>query len=177
MKSRRWGALGAAFVTVVAVAVGSLATSTPANAELIDNGDVAQITTAQVGGVRYCIIPTSELRACDALPTPVGRYTFLARTCWSTQLRCYEIRTAQGECLYYDTGLNKIGYSVCSTSLRFRWRVTKLDASGAVRLWPASHTTRCVVYDPARLPDYPYTFIQECSSRPASHSWLKLLPA
>jgi len=175
MKPRRWSALRAAVVAAMAVAVGSVAAGTPANADPIDDGGVAQIATARVGGIRYCIIPTSELRACGALPSPAGRYTFIARTCWSTQLLCYEIRTAQGECLYYDTGLNKIGYTTCATNLRFRWRIDELDAFGTVRLRPASHTSRCVVYDPARVPGYPYTFIEECSTRPASHTWLRLL--
>jgi len=160
---------------VITAAVSVVGLSAPAHADPIQNGAVAQIVTAPINGVRYCVIPTGELRVCGSLPAPAWHYTFYARTCWSTALLCYEIRTAQGECLYYDTELSKIGYSSCSTSLRYRWRIDELNTFGTVRMRPASHTTRCVVYDPARLPGYPYTFIQECSSRPASHAWLRLL--
>jgi hypothetical protein len=160
-----------------AIAVG-IGVAAPAGAAPIENGGIAQIATQLVGGTRYCIIPTSELRACGVSPA-VSRYTFIARTCWSTGLLCYEIRTGQNECLYHDVELTKIGYSTnCgSTDLTYRWRIDELNSFGTVRMRPASHTSRCVVYDPARLPGYPYTFIQQCSSRPDSHAWLRLLRA
>ncbi len=174
MQSKKW--LAAIFAAVVTVGV--IAPSAPAYADPIGNGGVAQIATAAVNGVRYCAIPTGELRACATLTSPAGRYTFFARTCWSTALLCYEIRTSFGECLYHDIELTKIGYGSCNnTSLRYRWRLDEVNAFGTIRLRPASHTTRCAVYDPARLPAYPYTFIEECSSRPASHAWFRLLSA
>jgi hypothetical protein len=124
--------------------------------------------------MRRCVIPTGELRGCPSAPA----YTFVAKTCWSTELLCYEIRTPWGECLYYDNTppLSKIGYRSCGpTSLTYRWRIDELNSAGTIRLRPASHTSRCVVYDPSRLGSYPYTFIEECSSRPESHTWLRLL--
>ena len=116
------------------VVLGAVIPGTPAYADPIENGGVAQIATAPVGGVRYCMIPTSELRACSIAPVS---YTFIARTCWSTALLCYEIRTPQGECLYYDVELNKIGYTTCNaTSLRFRWRIDEVNSFGTIRIRP-----------------------------------------
>jgi hypothetical protein len=143
MSSTKWRT---ALATVAVVVLGVLIAPTPAYADPIENGGVAQIATAPVGGVRYCMIPTSELRACSVAPVS---YTFLSRTCWSTALLCYEIRTPQGECLYYDVELNKIGYTTCATSLRFRWRIDEVNTFGTIRIRPASHTSRCNVYDPA----------------------------
>jgi hypothetical protein len=47
--------------------------------------------------------------------------------------------------------------------------VDKLNNYGKVRLRPASHPNRCVVYDPADIHDDPYTYVDVCSSYPQSH--------
>jgi hypothetical protein len=174
MRFRRWRAALGAVVVAAGVAAAGLVAVNSASADPIEDGGAAKIATHAITKLRRCIIPTSELRGCPSVPA----YTFVARTCWSTELLCYEIRTSFGDCLYYDNTppLSKIGYGSCSsTSLRYRWRIDELDSAGAVRLRPASHTSRCVVYDPSRISQYPYTFIEECSSRPASHARLRLL--
>lgn len=195
MKSRRLPAMLAGLVIAVGVATAGMVTASSASADPIENGAVAQIATQPVNGARYCVIPTGELRHCGSPPAPATQYVFDAKTCWSTRLLCYQIRSTNSGigCLYYDsftaggTTIHKIGFGSCSsTSLRYRWRIDEVNSFGTVRLRPASHTTRCVVYDPSQLPATPptdvgavvaSTSIEECSSRPSSHTRFRLLGA
>jgi hypothetical protein len=174
MRLRTWRALLMAGVAAVAVTVGVVAAQ-PASAGPIESGGVAQIATPLIDEVRYCLVPTGELRPCSE-PAPTGhRYTFVGRVCGGVGA-CYEIRTWAGECLYYDSVLGGIGHGACAnTSTRYRWLLSDFNSQDFVRMRPASAPSRCVVYDPALLPESSYTVIRECSSRPPSHAWLVLL--
>ena len=72
--------------------------------------------------------------------------------------------------MFYDTQLDKISYDgSCGTPSPYtKWRIDSLEGGG-VRIRPLSHLRRCLVYDPARLPDYLYTFIKPCAEHPTSH--------
>jgi hypothetical protein len=193
MKSRRSRTLLAGLAAATALATVGIVTATSASADPIQNGAVAQIATQPISGTRYCVIPTGELRLCGSPAGPATQYIFEAKTCWSTKLLCYQIRSTVAGigCLYYDSftsggvTINKIGYGSCtSTSLAYRWRIDELTSFGRVRLRPASSTSRCVVYDPGQLPTTPptdawaivgSTSIEECTSRPESYAWFRLL--
>jgi hypothetical protein len=172
MRVRNWRTL---LAVAVAVTAGVVVAAAPAAA--INNGTVARVMAKSSEGERLYLMPTGELRT-NFWPTDL--YTFVAKSCGKGNPgECYEIQSTIGdevECLFYwvDFTPPKIQYGACgTTSLRHRWHVDSLK-SGGVRLRPASHPTRCVVYDPALLPGYPYTFIEECTSRPVSHTrfWL-----
>jgi hypothetical protein len=175
MRVRHWRALLAATVATAAVAAGVVALTTTANAAISD-GTRARITAKSPDGDRYYLMPTGELRT---IYWPTDLYTFVAVPCGRGKAVCYEIQSPIGddvECLFYfvDHDPPKIQYGACGTdSLRHRWHVDSLDGGG-VRLRPASHPNRCVVYDPEQLPDHLYTYIERCASRTESHMrfWL-----
>lgn len=114
MTSRRLRVLLAGVAVAAGVATAGFVSATTATADPISNGAIAQIATQPVNSVRYCVIPTGELRRCGSAPAPA---------------------------------------------------------------------TRCVVYDPRVLPLNPppdnrivsSTSIAACSSRPESHTWLRIM--
>jgi hypothetical protein len=155
-------------VAVTAVAAG-IVVATTANAAIGD-GTRARIMAKSTEGDRFYVMPTGELRS-----TFVSGdiYTFRTTSCGGGEGVCYEIQDAIGDnltCMFYDTQLDKISYDgSCGTPSPYtKWRIDSLEGGG-VRIRPVSHPRRCLVYDPDRLPDYLYTFIQPCAQHPMSH--------
>jgi hypothetical protein len=174
MRVRHWRPLLAAAVAVTAVAAGVVVATTPAAA--LSDGTRARIMAKSNAGERFYLMPTGELR--PELRS-VDRYTFVATSCGEGKSGvCYEIQAQIGDkvqCLFYWAAFDprKIQYGACgTTSLQHRWHIDSLKGGG-VRLRPASHGGRCVVYDPAIVADYRYTSIVPCT-RPLSHTrfWL-----
>ena len=176
MRMYKWRALLAGAIAVTAVTAGIVVATTASAA--ISDGMRARIVAKSTDGDRFHVMPTGELRSTFHASDV---YTFRTTSCGGAGGECYEIQDAVGDnltCMFYDTQLDKISYDgACGTpSLGTKWRIESLDGGG-IRIRPVSHPRRCLVYDPARLPGYLYTFIEPCAQHPTSHKrfWLAKL--
>ena len=173
MRVRNWRTLLGAAVAVAAVAAGAVALATTANAEITD-GARYQIVAKSQDGAKFYLIGTGELRSVSS-----ASYTFVHTPCGKkSRVVCYEIQDHIGDdetCMFYwkdfDPDYEKISYDgACGTSYQtHKWYVDSLDGGG-VRFRPVSDPNMCLVYDPARLPDFLYTFIEPCSDNEVSET-------
>ncbi len=174
MRFRRWHTLLAGAIAATAVAIGVAVTTTTAQAAISD-GLTARIIAKSTDGDRFYLMPSGELRSTIR---PADVFTFKTTSCGASERLCYEIQDLVGDnitCMFYDVSLDKISYDgrCGTTSPGTKWFIDSLDGGG-LRIRPVSHPRRCLVYDPARLPDYLYTFIERCTAHPQSHKrfWL-----
>jgi hypothetical protein len=172
MTFRRWRPRFAVALAAVAVALSMVATTPAASAAPIQNPGQAELMAMSEDGLGYCLLPSGWLEYnCQS---PSTRYTFVTKSCGPNGGVCYQLQipgTSPANCVYYDTGWGGILGGVChATSLAHRWHVDKLNNFSKVRLRPASHPQRCVVYDPAEIHEHPHTYVDTCSSYPQSHT-------
>jgi hypothetical protein len=177
MTFRRWRPVLAVAVAAVAVAVGMVATAPSASAAPIPNPGQAGLMATSEDGIGYCLLPSGWLEY--NCPPPRQLYTFVTKSCGSSGGVCYQLQipgTNPVNCVYYDTGWGGILGGVChATSLAHRWHVDALNNYGKVRLRPASHPNKCVVYDPAEIYEHPHTYVDVCSSYPLPNKSFSLI--
>jgi hypothetical protein len=166
MRPRRWRALLAGIVASAAVAVGIVAATTTANAAPIEDGTRASIVAVAEDETRYYLMGTGELR--DHRHSS-DIYTFVAKKCDGQP--CYAIEDHDG-CMYYDVEWKKIQYGgTCGNNRMLNRCFIDQQADGWVRIRPASHPGRCLLYDPTTLHvgPYGYTRIKACNAEGLEH--------
>ncbi len=186
MRVANWRTLLSAAVAASAFAAGAVAVATTANAApsklswltasaSISDGAEYKIVAKSPDGARFYLIPTGELRSVSS-----ASYTFVHTPCGKkSKVVCYEIQdhvpSDDVTCMFYwkdfHPDYDKISYDgACGTPHQtHKWYIDSLDGGG-VRFRPVSDPNMCLVYDPARLPAYLYTFIELCSENEVSET-------